>query len=368
MRAFAVGYLVLAAPALQAGIYSAAEPSGMRSGPDGRLVELPYVPAFKAFLEERLNAANPATPDRVNGINTFRGLLKQRVEAPPAGRLTVPEQVARAVDLIRIGRAADAVNLLEARTRDRDPDFVAVVTLAHAYAAKGDWGEAVRCHSLAVFDAQPPSQLPGVLPELTKRYVELEKTHYPRWLQLRNRESGQREGLSEQDVLPLFGPTAQNPSQTPVKWVNEAGRYEAGKLAAGERAKLPPDAVAVVQQLLLWSPDDTRLLWLLAELYAANGQLREADQVFDQCTWGRNFTNRKLLMDHRAVVRDLVAALPAETVDILPADAPVENPDLRDAEQWAELRPQLLVGASILFILASGLIGMTIRSAIRRKL
>jgi hypothetical protein len=367
MRAFVFGCVLVAAPTLQAGIYSAAEPSGMRAGPDGRLVELPYVPAFKAFLEERLNAANPATPDRVNGTNTFRGLLKQRVEAGPAGRLTVAQQVARAVDLIRIGRAGDAVNLLEARTRDRDPDFVAVVALAHAYAAKGDWGEAERCHSLAVFDAQPPSQLPGVLPELTKRYVEIEKTHYPRWLLLRQRESGQREGLSEQDVLPLFGPTIQNPSQTPVKWVNELGHYEPGKLAAGERAKLPHDAIAVVQQLLLWSPDDTRLLWLLAELYAANGQLREADQVFDQCTWGRNFTNRKLLMDHRAIVRDLVAALPAETVDILPADLPVDNAGVGDAEKWAELRPQLLAGASFLFILAIGLIGLTIRSAIRRK-
>lgn len=367
MRAFAVGCVLVAAPALRAGIYSAAEPSGMRAGPDGRLVELPYVPAFKSFLEERLNAANPATPDRVNGINTFRGLLKQRVEAPPAGRLPVPQQVARAVDLIRIGRAGDAVNLLEARTRDRDPDFVAVVTLAHAYAAKGDWGEAVRCHSLAAIDAQPPSQLPGVLPELTKRYVEIEKTHYPRWLQLRQRESGQREGLSEQDVLPLFGPTAQNPAQTPVKWVNESGRYEPGKLAAGERAKLPPDAVAVVQQLLLWSPDDTRLLWLLAELYAANGQLREADQVFDQCTWGRNFTNRKLLMDHRAIVRDLVAALPAETVDILPADLPVVDGEVGDAEKWAELRPQVLAGFGVLSIFAVVFIGLAVRAVLRRR-
>ncbi len=367
MRAFAVGCLMLAAPALQAGIYSAAEPSGMRAGPGGRLVELPYVPAFKSFLEERLNAANPATPDQVNGVNTFRGLLKQRVEVPPVGRLAVPQQVARAVDLIRVGRAADAVNLLEARTRDRDPDFVAVVTLAHAYAAKGDWGEAVRCHSLAVFDAQPPSQLPGVLPELTKRYVEIEKTYYPRWLHLRESESGQREGLSEQEVLPLFGPTTQNPSQTPVKWVNDAGQYEPGKFAAGERAKLPPDAVAVVQQLLLWSPDDTRLLWLLAELYSADGQLREADQVFDQCTWGRNFTNRRLLMDHRAIVRDLVAALPAETVDILPADLPVVDVGVADAKKWAELRPQILVGASILFVSAVCLIGLAIRSAARRK-
>ena len=78
-RATDASYLSLAAPTLRAGIYSAAEPSGMRAGPDGRLVELPYVPPFKSFLEERLNAANPLTPDALNGVSTFRGLLKQRV-------------------------------------------------------------------------------------------------------------------------------------------------------------------------------------------------------------------------------------------------------------------------------------------------
>ena len=371
MRKLAATCLLLAAPTLQAGVYSAAEPSGMRAGRGGTLVELPYVPPFKSFLEERLNAGNPLTPDAVGGVATFRGLLKQRVEAQSANarRLPLPQQVAHAVDLIRVGRANDAVNLLEPRTRDRDPDYVAVLTLAHAYAARGDFGEAIRCHGLATLDAQLPTQLPGVLPELTKRYVELEKTHYARWLQLRQRESGQRDGLADQEVLPLFGPTARNPTQTPVNWVNDAGGYGSGKLAAAERAKLPPDAVAVVQQLLLWSPDDTRLLWLLAELYVADGQLREADQVFDQCTWGRNFTNRRVLMQHRAVVRDLVAALPAETLDILPDSAAgtAADTDAKIAQRWEELQPRLVAAGGVLAAFATLFVALAVRATLRRQ-
>ena len=364
MRAFAAGCLLLAAPTLRAGVYTAPEPSNLRAGPDGRLVELPHVPPFKSYLEERLNAANPAMPEAVNGVPTFRGLLKLRVAAQSANAAKLPlaDQVAHAANLIRVGRAGDAVNLLQPRTRDRDPDYVALVTLAHAYAARGEWDEAIRCHGLAVYDATPPAQLPGVPPASTAAYLNLEKTHYARWLRLRQRESTQREGLAEQEVLPLFGA-----AQSPVTWANDGGAYEPGKLAAAERAKLPPDAVAVVQQLLLWSPDDTRLLWLLGELYAANGQLRDADQVFDQCAWARSFTNRRILMDHRAKVRDAVAALPPEAVDTLPADAPAEDPQAVGDREWRELRHRLAAGATVLLAVGVVLFALAVRSLTRRR-
>ena len=87
-------------------------------------------------------------------------------------------------------------------------------------------------------------------------------------------------------------------------------------------AKLPPDAVAVVQQLLLWSPGDTDLLWLLGELYAARGELRTAYKVLDQCSFGRSYTNRPVLMAHRQAARDAVDKLPPETVDAIPEAAP----------------------------------------------
>src|SRR5207244_12411947 len=42
------------------------------------------------------------------------------------------------------------------------------------------------------------------------------------------------------------------------------------------RKKLPADDVAVVQQLAVWLPGDGRLLWLLAELADAHGDVRTA--------------------------------------------------------------------------------------------
>src|SRR5205823_3935266 len=79
-------------------------------------------------------------------------------------------------------------------------------------------------------------------------------------LRLRMREGfGRRAGgrpVPATDVDALFG----------VRFIGPSGEYEAGKIADAERSKLPADAVAIVQQLLLWFPDDTRLLWLLGEL------------------------------------------------------------------------------------------------------
>jgi hypothetical protein len=59
---------------------------------------------------------------------------------------------------------------------------------------------------------------------------------------------------------------------TPVRFVGEGGQFAAGRIAAAENAKLataPRDALAIVQKLLVWMPDDSRLYWLLAELYNA---------------------------------------------------------------------------------------------------
>src|SRR5262249_9699783 len=55
------------------------------------------------------------------------------------------------------------------------------------------------------------------------------------------------------------------------RFVGESGAFEVGTLAVAEKAKLPPDALDIVQQLLVWLPDDLRLYWLLGELYNARG-------------------------------------------------------------------------------------------------
>jgi tetratricopeptide (TPR) repeat protein len=99
------------------------------------------------------------------------------------------------------------------------------------------------------------------------------------------------------DVDRLFG----------VRFVGPSGQYEAGKLADAERTKLPADAVAVVQQLLLWFPDDTRLLWLLGELYNAQGDLEAASKILDDCVWQRRYDS-PALREHRQIVQEAYEA------------------------------------------------------------
>jgi hypothetical protein len=82
---------------------------------------------------------------------------------------------------------------------------------------------------------------------------------------------------------------------------------------------LPADAIAQVQQLLLWFPEDTRLFWLLGELYNASGDLETASKIFGECVWGRRFS-APALMEHRRIVRDeLTSRVPSPPpITILP--------------------------------------------------
>jgi hypothetical protein len=103
----------------------------------------------------------------------------------------------------------------------------------------------------------------------------------------------QRESRAAQDLVDLFG----------VRFVGETGTFEPGKLAASERKKLPSDAAALVQQLALWLPEDSRLLWQLAELANAHGDIRTAAAIMDGCVteFGLHAPN---LRRHRQLLRD----------------------------------------------------------------
>ena len=82
-----------------------------------------------------------------------------------------------------------------------------------------------------------------------------------------------RQDRGAQDLDDLFG----------VRFINDKGVYEPGKLGALQRKKLPAEAAALAQQLALWLPADGRLLWLLAELASAHGDVRTAAAILDGC-------------------------------------------------------------------------------------
>ena len=85
-----------------------------------------------------------------------------------------------------------------------------------------------------------------------------------------------------QRLDPLFDPYPMPKDEKPLRFVGESGAFEPGKIAAAEKAKLPADAIEVVEQLLIWMPDDLRLFWLLGELLNAKGDVVSAQSVFKE--------------------------------------------------------------------------------------
>src|SRR5207244_8755381 len=107
----------------------------------------------------------------------------------------------------------------------------------------------------------------------------------------------QREPRGAQNLDDLFG----------VRYVGDSGSYEPGKIAAKQRTKLHSEALAQAQQLALCLPADPRLLWQLAELANAHGDIRTAAAMMDGCVEFGLRTPE--LLEHRRILRAAVEAL-----------------------------------------------------------
>ncbi|WP_439621973.1 hypothetical protein [Gemmata sp.] len=314
--AFAAGVAALAALLASGGggrasLYSPDDPFAVPVGTDGRPAPLPF-DEFKRRLAVLTNAlvepkpGEKPNPDRVK----FLDRIAKQEKGP---KRTAPEAAALATDLLRVGQSDRALGVLGPHAADRRPDYFVFTGLASAHAARGEWADALRYHQEGQFDTKMPETVKGLSKGQRDWWARLDADVVPRFYQIRRQETEERRGLGPterhaadetEDVLPLLPLSGE-----PVRFVNAAGEYEAGVLAPAEQAKLPPDALATAQQLVLWFPGDTRLYWLLAELYAAAGDVRSAVAILDECTWGRQYGNRKVLVAHRHALRAAADAL-----------------------------------------------------------
>src|SRR5438094_1487481 len=162
--------------------------------------------------------------------------------------LTEEEKVNLSGCLIRLRQYQEAVDLLTPVATRECRHFMVFANLAAAEQQVGQLERAVS-HLEQAQDVWP-QELPGLSQEQLRWFRQAEKYHLllarHRWAQAR------RSAQSQPSLDPLFVKDGQ-----PVLYVGDNGQYEAGKIAASERAKLPPDTLAIVQQLLIWLPDDT---------------------------------------------------------------------------------------------------------------
>lgn len=107
-----------------------------------------------------------------------------------------------------------------------------------------------------------------------------------------------------------------------VRFVGRDGKYAAGEIDPRMMDRLPPDAIPIVQQLILWLPEGETLglIWLLAELFNAHGEVRAAAGLMDQLVGTLGTVPE--LAQHRRVVKQAVDALPPEKTETEKQDDP----------------------------------------------
>jgi hypothetical protein len=188
-------------------------------------------------------------------------------------KLTADETADLGALWIRLGETPKAVALLRAAQREHGNHFRIAANLGTAWQLQGDLDQA------AVALQQAVRLAPGKLQRAEELHLKI--------VRLR-----QRQPRDAQDLDDLFS----------IEFMGEDGKYQPGKLAAAESKRLPSDAIALTQQLALWLPADGRVLWQLAELANAIGDVRTAAAIMDGCVTEFGMS-ADALRQHRQILR-----------------------------------------------------------------
>jgi hypothetical protein len=260
-------------PALaHAGLHYSGEP----------MAELPS--QWRGFLLDqqslRMIAAKPKPGDAVHPL---RGqYLKSAGELETAQRsraLTADEWADLGAVYIRLGNINKALEMLRKAQEAHPKHFTILANLGTAWQLHGDLAQATLALKQAVMLA------PG-------KHLLAEQYHF-KLVQLRLKEPADRQELDD-----LFG----------VRYEGEGGKFQPGKMAEAQKKKLPAKVAAVMQQLCLWLPNDGRLLWQLAEIANAYGDIQLAANMMDGCVVQLGMKHKEL-RQHREILRDAAAKL-----------------------------------------------------------
>jgi len=249
-------------------------------------------------------------------------------------------------DLLRMRRYEEAINLLHPLSRDRvKSGFLVWSHLTRAHLARNELNEAVEAQTTAVFDYPFPKRFPNRTPLELAWLRTLEKDYFLPLIRSRRAEGTSSNVRDTLDPLFRYPSTEKGKPGVPIGFLADDGQYRFDGIAETARAALPADAIAIVQQLLLWMPDDSRLMWLLGELYRARGEIETASAIFDECVREPRNYSSPVLMEHRQVLRaELEARLAVEEARLAAEATSVRN---------RKLAVGLGVGTLIFFLLRS---------------
>lgn len=194
-------------------------------------------------------------------------------------KLTAEESADLGALHLRLGDPARAIEILRIGQKDNPKHFHLAANLGTAWQMQGDLAQA------AIFLEQAIRLAPAKLQKAEQLHLKLVRLR-----SRRDKPGGSSGDASELDDL--FG----------IQFIGPSGKFEAGRLAETQRKRLPDDAIALVQQLALWLPADGRVLWQLAELAGANGDVTTAAAILDGCVTDFGLRNAQL-REHRRAYR-----------------------------------------------------------------
>jgi tetratricopeptide (TPR) repeat protein len=348
-----VAFLFGVGQPVQAGLYNPAEPLEGPAASNGEIRALPM-----KHLLRHLQDLSGGVMQQNNKLREEYVKNLDRLEAKRrSGRLSVDEQLSLSAYQIRLKQYNAAIELLTPLAAQERGNFMVYANLITAHQLNGQLDRA-RAYLAQVYGGKPQGW-PGLTPQQLDWFARVEKYHQD-LIKLRFRE-----GLAQRNTDPATGGARPVPTVDDLfelRFVGPSGRYEAGRLADDQKAKLPPDAVAIVQQLLVWLPDDTRLYWLLGELLNAQGDLDGASTAFQECQWFRRFDAPEL-QAHRQLVQEALANAP-------PPAAPDLGLSTRPAAEpagWLPDRHHLLVVGVVAGLLLLGLAYLQLREIRHRR-
>jgi tetratricopeptide (TPR) repeat protein len=314
-------FLFEAIPA-RAGLYNTSEPEEEKRSSPNIAPRDSFEKVFRTTLKHLSTIAKP----QVEADNPLRKrylLAAELATRYNPDALTSEQKINLSAVFIRRRKYDDAINLLTPLTRHEPKNFLALGNLATAYQLAGQESRAISTLEQAL-DVWPKQM--GELDVAMRAFLQScgwhegaydlyrkAESYQLKLLKLRVRESLNKKGSNNsfETVDALFDDGQKPPH--PVQFVGESGKFEPGRLAAAEKAKLPKDAIDIVQQLLIWMPDDVRLYWLLGELYNAQGgakNIQNAQIILDELAgFGGQQVRAALLAEHR---KELLNYDPAE--------------------------------------------------------
>lgn len=267
-------------PPLPAGVYNGAEPL-MAPAADFR--------QFKTALADLRGLTNDQQETPLRKQYQSRALeLEARLRRQV---IRADERVSLSFYWIYLLQPQKAIEVLTPFTRQEPPDPLALANLATAYHLAGQADRAIHTQGLVL--KYWPKLWPGWTTAELDRLRRAE-VFFLDLLQRRRQTQVRARPGSGLQLDELFAG---------VRFVDERGDYSAGEIAANQRAALPPDALAVVEQLLLWLPQDVGLAWLLAEVLNAQGNVIEAAQIMNDLLFIQRVESPELRR-HRAVLNE----------------------------------------------------------------